>query len=257
MKTLILVEECLDSPQRFTEAKLPSIAIRMLAESFGKNRRPGALLLIERGADGQPVYLTIGSHPPELHVGDRTMWGVCSPIESQDPIAVFMEKDAAKAWAEAQGAPYRLMEVGADSGAVPRVSVAVICHRQGKTLLGRLTSGMWTLPEGLLNFGEPIDVAAQRILTGANGMRATKISLSRTAPFVNTHYADLRRHFVTLVSLADTNADDTPSVLNPAWVEWDWFDTRAAPPAPLLPAVLQLMRMAAAAAEAPLQTVSL
>ncbi|MGH7177022.1 MAG: hypothetical protein ACREJC_06565, partial [Tepidisphaeraceae bacterium] len=103
MKTIIRISpHAVDTPERIAQEKLPSLAINMLAEAYAQRRSEigdDALLVLGKGKDEKPVYITIGSKPPELAVGGRRVHGVFAPPESQEPLATFADRDDAKKWA--------------------------------------------------------------------------------------------------------------------------------------------------------------
>jgi ADP-ribose pyrophosphatase YjhB (NUDIX family) len=136
-----------------------------------------------------------------------------------------------------------------DSTDAPRVQVvvAVLLQREGKTLLGKLKTGLWCLPEGLLEVGETLDSTAYRVMMKSCGLPVTKVSISRSVPYVNTYIEATGLHALTLVMLAEDPGGEV-QVVDKQWTEWGFFSTAEAP-TPLLVTVRQMIGLAKAFTE--------
>lgn len=250
MKTIIRISPyAVDSPDRLAAEKLPALAVRMLAEAYSTRREEhgdDALLVLDQGKDGKPVYLTIGSKPPELAIGGRRVFGVFSPPESQEPIATFFEQAAAEKWAmgyTAPGTDCKIGEIDATDKPVVRVAVTALIMRDGKVLLGKLKkSGLYALPDGELNVGESIESATQRAVKVITGLDVGRIAVSKTAPYISTFIDKAGQHFLTLVMVVEYVGGEAQT-LDPMWESCGWFDADK-PPEPLLITVQQIIALA-------------
>jgi 8-oxo-dGTP diphosphatase len=251
VKTIVRID-----PQAVDE-KLPALATKMLAEAYSVRRTDEALLIVDQGKDGKPVYITIGSHPPELVIGDRKVWGVFEPPESQEPVATFFDRVAADRWAldlTAPGTDCKVKEVDATDKTVVRVAVAVLLMRDGKVLLGKLKqAGQYALPEGRLEVGESIEAAAQRTMKRLTKLTVGRISVSKHAPYVSTFLDHVGQHFLTLVVLAEDIGGEPVVQDTELWESCGWFDADN-PPEPLFITVKQIIALAKHNAKPPKQT---
>ncbi|NIO39505.1 MAG: hypothetical protein GTO41_04495, partial [Burkholderiales bacterium] len=60
------------------------------------------LMIIEKGLDDRPIYIVMSTRPPELFSSGVEMYGVFWPLESQEPVATFVDEPAATEWAAGQ-----------------------------------------------------------------------------------------------------------------------------------------------------------
>lgn len=259
MKTIIRISpHAADSPDRITAEKLPMMAVRMLSEAFSVRREElgaDAMLVVDRGKDEKPVYITIGSKPPELAIGDRRVFGVFSPPESQEPVASFYDRSDAETWMAtytvAHNVESKIGEIDATDKPVVRVAVAAILLHEGKVLLGKLKkTGLYVLPEGSLEVGESIESAVARAVMLTTGLRVGRISVSKHAPYVSTFVEKAGQHFLTLVMSAEY-AGGEPTPVDAMWESVGWFDAED-PPAPLFVTVQQIIALAKFNAQPPL-----
>jgi ADP-ribose pyrophosphatase YjhB (NUDIX family) len=251
VKTIIRISpHAVDSPERVAAEKLPALAIRMLAEAYSTRREEhgdDALLVLDQGKDGKPVYLTIGSKPPELAIGGRRVFGVFAPPESQEPLATFFEKPAAEKWAAENlactGIESKVGEIDATDKPVVRVAVTALILHEGKVLLGKLKKvGLYTLPEGELQVGESIESAVQRAVKITTGLDTGQISVSKHAPYVSTFVEKAGQHFLVLVMSVEYIGGE-PQAIDPMWESCGWFDAEQ-PPEPLFITVQQIIALA-------------
>lgn len=271
MKTIIRISpHAVDSPERIAAEKLPALAVRMLAEAYSMRRDElgdEALLVLDQGKDAKPVYLTIGSKPPELAIGGRRVHGVFAPPESQEPVATFFEKRSAEKWAAdawptdpadpgAVSLHYKIGEIDATDKPVVRVAVTALMLHEGKVLLGKLKkSGLYVLPETGLEVGESAESAVFRAVKVSTGLDVGKVSVSKFAPYVSTFVEKAGQHFLSLV-MATQYVGGHPTPLDPMWESVDWYDAEH-PPKPLIATVQQIIALARYNANPPPEPVPL
>ena len=256
MKTIIRISpHAVDGPERMAAEKLPALAVRMLAEAYAMRREElgdDALLVLDQGKDGKPVYLTIGSKPPELAVGGRRVNGVFAPPESQEPVATFFDRDDAKKWALGKwpvnpahpiSTDFKIGEIDATDKPVVRVAVTSLMLHEGKVLLGKLKkSGVYVLPETALEVGESAESAVFRAVKVSTGLDVGKVSVSKFAPYVSTFVEKAGQHFLSLV-MATEYVGGHPTPLDSMWESVDWYDAEH-PPKPLIATVQQIIALA-------------
>jgi ADP-ribose pyrophosphatase YjhB (NUDIX family) len=258
VKTIIRISpHAVDTPERIAQEKLPSLAINMLSEAYAQRRAElgdDALLVLGKGGDGKPVYITIGSKPPELAIGGRRVHGVFSPPESQEPVATFFYRSDAEhysitKWPTDPADPgavsphYKIGEIDATDKPVVRVAVAALILHQGKVLLGKLKkSGHYVLPEGELEVGESNESAIRRAVKISTGLDVGAVSVSKHAPYVSTFVEKAGQHFISLV-MSVQYIEGVPVPLDPMWESVDWYDAEH-PPKPLIVTVQQIIALA-------------
>ena len=234
----------------------------MLAEAYALRRSEhgdDALLVLDMGKDGKPVYITIGSKPPELAIGGRRVFGVFAPPDSQEPRATFFDKTDAEGWATGQWpndhADFKIGEIDATDKPVVRVAITALIIHNGKILLGKLKkAGVYVLPEGELLVGESIESATQRAVKVTTGLDVGRISVSKNAPYVSTFVEKAGQHFLTLVMSVEY-VGGKPVPLDALWESCGWFPADR-PPSPLFVTVQQVISLArfnAAAQDVPPQ----
>jgi len=247
VKTIIRISpHAVDTPERIAAEKLPTLAVRMLAEAYSQRRSElgeDAILILDKGKDERPVYITVGSKPPELAIGGRRVHGVFAPPESQEPLATFAERSHAEAWAPTSGVEFKIGEIDATDKPVVRVAIASLIVHEGKVLLGKLKkSGLYVLPETALEVGESNESAVQRAVKISTGLDVGNVSVSKFAPYVSTFVEKAGQHFITLV-MATQFVGGVPVPLDPMWESVDWYDAEN-PPTPLVATVQQIIALA-------------
>lgn len=256
VKTIIRISpHAVDTPERIAAEKLPALAVRMLAEAYSTRRAElgdEALLVLDQGKDGKPVYLTIGSKPPELAIGSRRVHGVFAPPESQEPVATFFEREDAKKWALTKwpvdpahpiSTDFKIGEIDSTDKPVVRVAVTALMIHEGKVLLGKLKkSGVYVLPEGALEVGESVESAVQRAVKVSTGLDVGRIAVSKFAPYVSTFVEKAGQHFLTLVMSCEYVGGE-PQPIDTMWESCGWYDAES-PPEPLIVMVRQIIALA-------------
>jgi ADP-ribose pyrophosphatase YjhB (NUDIX family) len=243
VKTLVHVGLAADTPERIAEAKLPRLATKMLAEAFSERRQDftEALLLVEEGKDGRPVYMTVDSRPPELVVSGRKIYAVWDNEDAQEPSATFADKTAAEAWMA--GKPKSVLRE-TDAGDQPRVQTTVLCviQRHGKVLLVKIANRpAWTFPEGTLQVGESIESCVRRTLAKSLGvLKPGRIGIAAKAPYINIVLPGAR-HFLTLCLIID-NVEDEPTLQDATFDAMQWFSIVSLP-APLFASAQQFVKL--------------
>lgn len=203
MKTIVRIGQVVDAK----DAALSPFAVAMLAQAFAKRRDAfdEAAMVVEAGGDGQPVYFTIGSRPPELCAGDREVFAVFSPIESQEPVATFFDETHATKWAEEICRPvgFCIRKIDSTDRVPIHVGVAVVVKRGEDVLYCHLKRNReWALPEGPILRGESVDSAARRAVFAMTGIEIGPAKIPERVPYINAWIPDVG-HFVTLILVAD------------------------------------------------------
>ena len=218
------------------ESKLAPFATAMLADAFDKRRSDfkESVLVVEKAPSGQPVYIVVSPHPPEIAAGDRRVFAVFSPIESQEPVATFCDEDCAKIWARDSVSitpGYEIRPIDSTDRVTTHVGVAIVIKQQGadEVIYCRLRrSRQWALPEGQLGLGETVDAAARRIARNMLGIEISEAMIPSRVPYVNA-YIEGVGHFVSLVVVAFTDAD--PQLTSDVYDLVQWAPA-ATPPEP-------------------------
>jgi ADP-ribose pyrophosphatase YjhB (NUDIX family) len=227
----------------------------MLAEAYSTRRAElgdEALLVLDQGKDGKPVYLTIGSKPPELAIGGRRVSAVFAPPDSQEPLATFFDRNDAKKWALGRwpvdpacpvSTDFKIGEIDATDRPVVRVAVTALMIHEGNVLMGKLKkSGVYVLPEGALEVGESVESAVQRAVKVTTGLDVGRIAVSKFAPYVSTFVEKAGQHFLTLVMSCEYVGGE-PQPIDAMWESVGWFDAEN-PPKPLIVMVQQIIALA-------------
>lgn len=226
-----------------------SLGSKMLAKAFAgiRTKHPRALMLIEETESG-PVYITIGSRPPELVATGRSVWGVYSPPEMHDPRASFQDKEAAEEWASkdstCQSLGFELDEMLSGEQPQIRASVAIMLRRREKLLFVRIRdTKQWTIPEVPLGLGETAEAAARRAAKEVR-LNVDNCYIPAKCPYVNTYFGEAGRHIVTLCMAADVKAGDSTrlrkdSIYDKA--EWMAADAVPRPLFPMLEGILRIV----------------
>lgn len=239
MKTIIRIGQVFDSRERVQQAQLGAFGTALLADAFGKRRQefPEAALIVEKDQTGQPVYLILSPHPPELLAGDRRVYAVFSPVDSQEPIASFRERQEAEAWVRTQpryvAEGYDIRGIDSTDRITIRPCVGVVVKRSAtdEVLYCRLKrSKEWTIPEGDLAVGESVEAAARRAIRNIFDIEIGPTMIPGRVPYVNTYIADAG-HFLTLLLVAEYTASTDPQLKTDLYDAWRWAPA-ATPPDP-------------------------
>lgn len=218
------------------ERDLGTLPLKLIGDRFAGKRseHPEAILVVHEAKDG-PVYMTVGSNPPEIFTGGRDVWAVFAPPESQDPVASFMEEAHALEWAASvyEVDSWKIGRIDSTDRPVVKSSVAVLVYnKEGKILLGRLSKhGSWGMPESGVQIGESIESCAKRAVAVAAGLDVGAVSICQRAPYVNCFIEQAGQHFVVLNMVAEYLGGE-PKVVSPIWDKWEWCDADL-PPNPL------------------------
>lgn len=111
----------------------------------------------------------------------------------------------------------------------PKVGVGVMIIKNGKVLLGKRKNahgeGAWCFPGGHLEFGESWKECAVRETKEEVGI---KIKNVRFATATNDLFLKEKKHYITIIMLADYVSGEV-KLLEPEKCEkWDWFDWKKA-----------------------------
>jgi len=243
MKTLVRIGQAFDSA---TEAKLAPLAVAMLANAFDKRRKElaEAVLVVDKTPDGL-VYITIGPNPPELVVGNRRVFGVFSPIDSQEPLATFHDRDAADEWATStcHEEGFTVREIDATDRVAIRPCVAVVVKQENdQVLYGRLKrTHQWTIPEGELLLGETAEGAARRTVREQFGIEIGAVSIPARVPYINIFFPELG-HYLSLLLVAPALGE--PEIKSDLYDAWVW-GSAATPPEPQFVTVAAIKKVLA------------
>jgi 8-oxo-dGTP diphosphatase len=118
----------------------------------------------------------------------------------------------------------------------PRIGVGVIVRKGTKVLLGLRKNahghGSWSFPGGHLEFGEQVDVCAEREVREETG---ALISVVRPGPFTNDIFVEERKHYVTLFVVADFVSGAVETKEPDKCERWEWHEWSALPHPLFLP----------------------
>ena len=118
----------------------------------------------------------------------------------------------------------------------PQIGIAVIIRKGNKVLLGMRKgshgSGAWSFPGGHLEFGEQIEVCAEREAQEETG---ALVLVVRRGPFTNDIFDEEHRHYVTLFVVADYVSGDIETREPEKCERWEWFDWKDLPRPLFLP----------------------
>lgn len=122
---------------------------------------------------------------------------------------------------------------------IVRVGVCVMIERGPTHVLmgqrmGSHGAGTWAFPGGHIDFGDEPEEAVRREVMEETGLTLGEIKRYKPLPWVNTHFPEDGKQYITLYFTADY-AGGVPEVMEPEkcagweWVEWN------KPPQPLFP----------------------
>jgi 8-oxo-dGTP diphosphatase len=239
MKTIIRICNVLDTPEAIAAKKFSAFGLRTLVEGYAplREEHPEAVLIVQNDEEGRPVYVTLGPNPPELLAGDRQVYAVFSPADSQEPIATFAYEDKAQEWAEASTDPkegFEIRAINSTDRLDVQPSVAVMIRRGDDLLFCRLRrSKMWTFPEGRLEVGESVESAARRAVRSMVGLELGPLFIPGNVPYINTFIEPAAQHFLTCILVGDY-VEGAPAVADPLGVidNCEWHPATD-PPVPL------------------------
>lgn len=262
MKTIVRIGQVFDSRERVQQAQLGAFGTAMLADAFGKRRQefPEAALIVEKDHTGQPVYVILSGSPPELLAGDRRVFAVFSPTESQEPIASFREQSEAETWVKGQpryvtdGYDIRLIDSTDRIAIRPCVGLVIKRGDTDDVLYCRIKrSKQWTIPEGLLGVGESVDAAGRRAVRDQLGIEIGPTMIPGRVPYVNAFLEDVG-HFLTLLLVAQYTGDVEPKLQTDLYDAWQWAPA-ATPPEPKF-VTITAVRKVLAVTELPISATS-
>jgi ADP-ribose pyrophosphatase YjhB (NUDIX family) len=253
VKTIIRIGEVIESPEAKLAKKFSSFGVRAFVEGYGNIRadHPEAVLFVEEDQNRIPVYITVGPNPPELLAGDRRVYAVFSPPDSQEPLATFVNEDLAREWAEStpehnpEGFVIRPIDSTDRLGV--QANVIVMVRRGPDLLFCRLKkSKLWTFPEARLEVSESTTWAARRAVKDTVGITIDEVKIPGLVPYVNTFVETAAQHFLSVVLVADT-FEGEPRIMDPDGIfdACEWHPATD-PPAPLFHTVQGIDRILSA-----------
>lgn len=237
MKCIVRIGETIEGAAQIRSERLSAFGVKQLADAFAKRREEFAdgLLVVEQGADGQPVYLMLSNRPPEMVAGQRQVHAVFWPIDSQEPCATFFDEADAVEWAEAKfGAKYEYIVRPIDSTDKlgVQVSLMTLVWRDDCLLFCRIrNTKQWTLPEGYLGIGESTAAAAKRTVMSTTGIEIENIGIPGRVPYVNAYLRMAGQHFLTVV-MNGTYKQGNPAAMDDVYDRVEWFPAKQ-PPRPM------------------------
>lgn len=114
----------------------------------------------------------------------------------------------------------------------PKVGVGVFVINGNKVLFqkrrGKHGEGAWSLPGGLLEFGESIEDCAAREVMEENGISIKNI---KPGPFTNDVFLEEDKHYITIFALSEYDSGEA-KVMEPEFcdaVEWRKFNDLPSP----------------------------
>lgn len=109
----------------------------------------------------------------------------------------------------------------------PKVGVGVFVLKDNTLLMGKrknaLAAGTWGLPGGNLEFGEELEICAQREVLEETGIYIKNI---KPAAFTNDIFVKELKHYITIFMIAEYASGEV-QVCEPEkcegwqWVQWD------------------------------------
>jgi 8-oxo-dGTP diphosphatase len=114
-----------------------------------------------------------------------------------------------------------------------RVGVSVVIRNGNFILLGkRLKShgvGSWCTPGGHLEFGETPEQTARQEVMEETGLELGKISRSVSLPYLDTHFPDDDKQYITLYMEGEYIGGNPVAREPEKCASWEWFDKKALP----------------------------
>lgn len=240
-KTIIRIGDSIQGVEQLGAEKLSAFGAKQLIDAFSKRREDytDGLLVVENGVDGRPVYLILSSQPPEIVPGHAELYGVFWPVDSQEPIATFVDEADAKTWAATKYdhlkgdlSDYIVRSVEATHKLGVQISLATMVWRGSNLLFCRMkATKQWTFPEGVIGIGESINAAAARSVLSATGVEVKNLGIPARIPYVNTYLRMAGQHFLTVIMTGNCE-EGTPTALDGVYDRVEWFPA-AHPPQPL------------------------
>lgn len=124
----------------------------------------------------------------------------------------------------------------------PKIGVAVLVFKDGMVLFGKRKTknglGTWAPPGGHLEWGEELEVCAEREVLEETGI---KIKNVRRGPYTNDIYPDGEHHYISIFMLADYASGEVANLEPEKCEGWEWFDWDHIP-GPNLPSVGNLRK---------------
>lgn len=123
----------------------------------------------------------------------------------------------------------------------PKVGIGVLVLKEGRVLLGKRKgshgSGLWAPSGGHLEFGESVEVCAERELREETGLQPLHLELG---PWTSD-LIEADKHYVSIFVFIPKFLGE-PQLLEPAKCEgWEWFEWENLPD-PLFPPIQSLIR---------------
>jgi len=218
-----------------TMAQLAPLGVAMLADAYDKRRKDlseATLMVYE--TPGGPVYVIVSPRPPELLPGDRRVWAVFAPVDSQEPLATFFEKSVAERWATREytaEADYRIEEIDATDRVAIRACVAVVVKNADDQVLycRHKRTKQWSIPEGDLQIGETGEAAARRCVRSIFDAEIGPVMLPQRVPYINVYLPEAG-HYLALVLVAQiVDADVAFTIKSDIYDAWQWGSAKEPP----------------------------
>ena len=121
-----------------------------------------------------------------------------------------------------------------ESPRLVRVGVSTIVRRADGLILfglrkGKHGPGTWALPGGHVDFGEEPEQTARRELCEETGLEVGKIQPYAVCPYVNSHFRETKKQYITLYFTAEYLCGE-PRLVEPEKCErWVWTDPNKLP----------------------------
>jgi ADP-ribose pyrophosphatase YjhB (NUDIX family) len=239
MKTIIRIGETLEGTSQIQEAKLSAFGVKQLVDAFAKRRSDfsDGLMVVEHAEDKRPVFITLSSRPPELLQGQREVYAVFWPPDSQEPVATFFDEPDAQKWAAdkyddlGKGRDeYIIRPIDSTDKMGVVVSLATMVSRpDGKMLFCRIKgSKEWTLPEGTIGLGESTGAAAVRSVLQTCGVEIENTGIPARIPYMNTYVGMAGQHFLTIVMHGQYKGGNA-AALDDTYDRVEWFPAKYPP----------------------------
>lgn len=107
----------------------------------------------------------------------------------------------------------------------PKVGLGVFIVKDGKVLLGKrknaLGEGAWCFPGGHLEFNESWEECAVRETIEETGIKIKNIKFGTVT---NDIFKKEKKHYVTIIMLADHDSGDVKLMEPDKCERWEWFE---------------------------------